>query len=681
MPGAQYYDGRKLNIPISKKAGVELVERWINQGISSIMACIATKHLNELNEYGRNRLQKCSKTAEDIYEQAHCLIRAIDAKPKQTNPTRISHLQKLQKLLDGKQKDTADVLMQSESHRIGMKRNKKEKQTEFRTRRSVINRHNYKLHTEYEHLTPFGILGKHLSKMTRVIKNKDPNLSWKKMMYDIESMKQREKEKNDFAEQLQKRFSLNQNVGKVKPKLIPDEKHLAKELRISNRVLQGLDKSNVKTKETLEIIKLFQRAVKLAMVLSGANDTELKNKTLRFGSPRLLSMVPDNTKDQISILSPSLFSMHDKGKGLEALTSIPKLLKIMGNRDYDEWLNFIVEASGTTDAIHKLKEQQGLDWLPPGYKSMPRGIDGQPMYFTKENVTEIDPEMARKMEVFENLTRSLTPKQLMDFNTTGFSMMTPKQLVMVYGPQSPLNNSKALDFFMSLSEDDMHRHLLNDIRNMAKVHSKLKIRRKRESSREEPDGLERSRVRRGPRGRKECEKCRTTTPAPEDIFDVSPAVLSPAMFSLTLFAPSIFGASILSPSAFLATLLSPKVLSPAILSPAALAVLVLSPFALNPRILSPGALTTSLLSPSALSPDILSPSVLSPAIMSPFALSPSIFSPSALSGLIMSPFAFSPSYFSPSFISAMIFSPNAFSPSFNSTGQGVTVLFSPSLGS
>lgn len=43
---------------------------------------------------------------------------------------------------------------------------------------------------------------------------------------------------------------------------------------------------------------------------------------------------------------------------------------------------------------------------------MPRGIDGQPMYFTKENLTEIDPELTRKMEVFENLTDSLTPKQV-----------------------------------------------------------------------------------------------------------------------------------------------------------------------------------------------------------------------------------------------------------------------------
>lgn len=43
MPGAQYYDGKKLNIPISREAGIQLFERWIHQGISSIMACIATQ--------------------------------------------------------------------------------------------------------------------------------------------------------------------------------------------------------------------------------------------------------------------------------------------------------------------------------------------------------------------------------------------------------------------------------------------------------------------------------------------------------------------------------------------------------------------------------------------------------------------------------------------------------------
>lgn len=47
--------------------------------------------------------------------------------------------------------------------------------------------------------------------------------------------------------------------------------------------------------------------------------------------------------------------MHDEGKGMEALTSVSKLLGVTDNRDYEEWLKFIIEASGTTDSINQLK--------------------------------------------------------------------------------------------------------------------------------------------------------------------------------------------------------------------------------------------------------------------------------------------------------------------------------------
>ncbi|VDN00657.1 unnamed protein product, partial [Onchocerca ochengi] len=118
------------------------------------------------------------------------------------------------------------------------------------------------------------------------------------MLYDIESIKQLGQKNSDIAEQLRKRFPLNQYSKKMKPKSISNEKDLMKELNVSDHFMQGLDKNNVKTKKALEITQLLQRTIKLAMVLGGANGTELENKTLRFASPRLLSMVPDNVKDQ-----------------------------------------------------------------------------------------------------------------------------------------------------------------------------------------------------------------------------------------------------------------------------------------------------------------------------------------------------------------------------------------------
>ena len=43
MPGAKYYDGKKINIPISTEAGYDMYHRWAIQGISSLMSAIAQK--------------------------------------------------------------------------------------------------------------------------------------------------------------------------------------------------------------------------------------------------------------------------------------------------------------------------------------------------------------------------------------------------------------------------------------------------------------------------------------------------------------------------------------------------------------------------------------------------------------------------------------------------------------
>lgn len=45
MPGAQYYDGKKLNIPISTEAGKEIYERWAFQSMSGLISSIANKRL------------------------------------------------------------------------------------------------------------------------------------------------------------------------------------------------------------------------------------------------------------------------------------------------------------------------------------------------------------------------------------------------------------------------------------------------------------------------------------------------------------------------------------------------------------------------------------------------------------------------------------------------------------
>lgn len=48
---------------------------------------------------------------------------------------------------------------------------------EFRTKREAVKKAHYKLHTEYENLTPFGLIGKYLSQTAKQVKNKNRDKS------------------------------------------------------------------------------------------------------------------------------------------------------------------------------------------------------------------------------------------------------------------------------------------------------------------------------------------------------------------------------------------------------------------------------------------------------------------------------------------------------------------------
>jgi hypothetical protein len=59
---------------------------------------------------------------------------------------------------------------------------------------------------------------------------------------------------------------------------------------------------------------------------------------------------------QLSFVSPSLFSLHDKGTGLENLTSLPNLVKGFSGRDQQEWLNLIMEAANVNEQAKKIDQ-------------------------------------------------------------------------------------------------------------------------------------------------------------------------------------------------------------------------------------------------------------------------------------------------------------------------------------
>jgi hypothetical protein len=183
---------------------------------------------------------------------------------------------------------------------------------------------------------------------------------------------------------------------------------------------------------------------------------------------------------QIDFLSPSLFSLHNEGVGVENLTSIPSLVRGFSCRDQQEWLNLIMEAANVVEQADTLEKKFKVEKtnMKKYMKEIRSPIDGTPLYFTKENVSRAFGDFeTRRIDTYEALDRTYSVEQLRELNRTGYALMRREQLELIYGPQSPYNNSKALLRLASMNESTMRTHLEKDIHLMAEMRS-FEIRQK-----------------------------------------------------------------------------------------------------------------------------------------------------------------------------------------------------------
>lgn len=122
MPGAKYYDGKKISLPMSGDAHIELIEHWMFQAYSSFLSAFATKKYSiisvlipkirkisrcfrkkrkkikqkheqltiptiicnqkylsipELPTSDRRAFTKCSKRASSLHKHAKCIVDAL----------------------------------------------------------------------------------------------------------------------------------------------------------------------------------------------------------------------------------------------------------------------------------------------------------------------------------------------------------------------------------------------------------------------------------------------------------------------------------------------------------------------------------------------------------------------------------------------------------------------------
>uniref|UniRef100_A0A915DYW9 Uncharacterized protein n=2 Tax=Ditylenchus dipsaci TaxID=166011 RepID=A0A915DYW9_9BILA len=296
------------------------------------------------------------------------------------------------------------------------------------------------------------------------------------------------------------------------------------------------------------------------MSLAGRNTTSAKNerKPITLLSPRFLSLFPDDgdSGESVSLLSPSVLSMHDQGKGLEKNTSLPSLLKDFSPTDRQQWINFIMEAAGinerTNAMLSEVDEIANLAGIadPPLMGSARANktgnelmIDGEIIaQFNDTNILSSDDQKIheehidadlemRKLQVWDQLTNSYTPQQLRELNKTGTAILTPAQLNFIYGEGI---------------EEDVHR--MADMHTMQFPFPALK---KGATA----------------RGVKPLLTARVSAHCWLDHYWFGTVILSPGVFVPLILSPYLTRPQILSPGVFNPAILSPLLFSPSILSP------------------------------------------------------------------------------------------------------------------
>ncbi|KAL3091107.1 hypothetical protein niasHT_027867 [Heterodera trifolii] len=710
---------RVNNIPIGTEQTMELYQHWIDQALSGLLAAVANKKMKSLPRPAQDEFGECSNVANSVPRHARCVSRLLRAgfdgrkiyakafakshrfdryrmkKRAQIRESR-RRTERRQKRLDwlskkspfGGQKNTSLGSPRPLAFELA---NAYAAHRRERRHTAIVKKNYYELHSPSQaRLSPLGSVAKLMMAEVLRVKGKQRK-DVKPWQQTIERVQQSALKRKEIRRKLEQPTDNDEDAGnmaldQLKFRGMKRQMGLEREEDLFDvaedprraRALVARTRAAARGPRASPVDRLIELlrqgfALGYSMAGGGKNGTgEYDEKSLRTLSPRFLSVTAedDPTKNKtIDLLSPSLFSLHSDGEGIEKLTSLPSLVQGFSSKDQQQWLDLIIEAAGVGESVERIEEELfngGVQnvmrdaWRERStnrekYEREIRAKDGTPLYFTKKNVTDAFGKFEeRKCDVFERLELGLSKEQVREMNNTGYALLSKDQLHLLYGPESPYNNSDALQRFVRLSDSEIHAGIERDVHALAELES-FKVR----------------------------QKDVVLSPILFTTFLLtfsakSTILLSPILFSPVILSPNVLGPTILSPWLFVPVILSPRALSPTVLSPFVLDPIILSPFAIHPIILSPGVLNAIILNPFVLSPFILSPQAFTPVILSPIALSPFILNPSMGSPTILSPFVLTPSILSPQFLSALILSPYALSPVIASPLTAVSVILSPS---
>ncbi|KIH68718.1 hypothetical protein ANCDUO_00945, partial [Ancylostoma duodenale] len=341
--------------------------------------------------------------------------------------------------------------------------------------------------------SPLGMVAKNLLRDLRKLKNKkDKDFKhWKQLIAEIreEGNKIKKQEKawrmvdkrmRMFLRTLKKEGVDHDSIKRMN--LFGDEDNDVQMDEIMKKAYEEEHKETEQDKLLKAPIDLVRQAVKISMMMAGKNVSNFDKKNFKMVSPRFLPVVPEeDDSDDVNLLSPSLLALHNDGSGVEKETSLARAMKIFGEKDNAALLNFIMEASGVSDALDNMKSgRYTLDKTRQNDNPL-YSPEGQPLWFSKENVTEIFGEKEKnKVEVFEKLQKSYTDEQMAQMNSTGYLVLNDKQIDLIYGPSSPYHDPETYKRLSNASESDVPLMLERAIRGIAEEKMKFEATRRKE---------------------------------------------------------------------------------------------------------------------------------------------------------------------------------------------------------
>uniref|UniRef100_A0A914CK35 Uncharacterized protein n=2 Tax=Acrobeloides nanus TaxID=290746 RepID=A0A914CK35_9BILA len=344
-------------------------------------------------------------------------------------------------------------------------------------------------------------------------------------------------------------------------------------------------------------------------------------------TPRIMPYFDRDPKDkEVRVLSPDILSFQKEG--FLAWPTIIKLLTGKNNMAYDEWFEFVLEATGANQAMNK-----AIQLLKNDIVDMKENI--------YPHVLELE-EMEKSWDKANSLHNC---KQKSSLEKYGYAFLEPEQIKLSYNNKFTEPHQLNLTEYARMTPEDKELMLEDDIRKLAEwghlyeqEQNNTKHRFKRASSPTMNSNLILTAATLSPSAFttriNQGIILRHVTLSPNafvvqvnvaDILQIY--TLSPQAFAVVVLNPAILFSRIISPVTFRAEILHPRILHAWVLSPTAFAVRVLSPRILQARVMSSLSMIVNILSPGIVHPRAGSPDgpmigILSPQIFSPRVLSP-----------------------------------------------------------